>query len=462
MADDLYALNAQLEAQQKIVDKLAESVVDYEDAIQKATSIVEIEDLSEKLEVVKAILSQSTEKAEVFGKALERALNPTVSDKITKGTAELSKGFAEAQSTGTKAALAGAAMGGVAGGRVGAAIGGTVGMAAGAAIGGVQGIASAAGGIASGNPMQALQGIGQVAGAASQALSAFTGALGQAEQILFGVVVPLARLAAPGVVDRLTMSFEDLQAVFGTVLLPVVSASTAIFDRLNVAFSSIVPTVLPAVQALTDSFGQIAGSSIDSLTPLLQASAEVAAELASQLAPILAEVGAAIGKLTPFFKDMTPQIRAAVSQLQPFVLYLQLLANQFSTVVAAVTLMRDAIMTGAAMIAITFERLRDGNIRGALNFAATFAEARRRIAAADQAPGNGRIVAAREASITTIERVGENARSVSFGRGAAEQAFDQREQQIRLLDQINAALRNQRMVDPRAELADARRDLERN
>lgn len=467
MADDLKALTDQLEQQERIVARLAESVGYYTDALETAADNDTLDRMAASLQPLIAALTQSKDRARELGDLLKAAADvrpPSGWDQLKKDASEFGKGFTGSQVTGAKAAIVGATLGGVAGGRVGALVGGTAGLAGGAVVSGVQGIAGLAKAASSGGGAAAMLGpLGAVAGAATQALSAFTGALGQAQQILFGLIVPLARLAAPGVVDRLTMAFEDVQAAVGTTLLPIIEVATDVFNKLNEAFTAVIPTVMPAVEQLADALGGALIDGIKALMPLMQHLGEVAQIVVAAFTPIINQLGESLRKLAPLFDALTPAITIT---LIPFLAALGAVAIHVMLVAEVFDSLVRTVQTVVAFLAITFEKLREGSIRQALDFAQTGREAAERVATLRQGAGGGeggRTVAARSASITTVERIGESARSTAFG--SASVAVQQRQTQIDLLRSINDRMNpsnRARQGSLESDADRARRDLNQN
>lgn len=148
------------------------------------------------------------------------------------------------------------------------------------------GIAGLAGG--------ALAAAGPEGEVAAAAFSAATQAIQGAIAAMQGFVESEVAAANPGIWERYQRSVQDIGAVFGQALSPIIEYATQLTDQLNGALSEIAPIV-----------GDIAGEMVSDLKPVIEAFLPILVELFQGFKMIWEQVG-------PSFKEVMREIAAAI------------------------------------------------------------------------------------------------------------------------------------------------------
>lgn len=143
-----------------------------------------------------------------------------------------------------------------------------------------------------------------------------TGAFGKIAATVTGFVAALN----PGIAEQLQLAFDDLAAVVGRMLLPVMGATIAIVRTFADAMVPVTNALAPAFGVLAEAMLKIAGPIINAFSAVLV----TAAPIVEQVALALSEAAGQIGQeLVPLVQSMVPWFAA--------------LAETFVTLVPAAT-----------------------------------------------------------------------------------------------------------------------------
>lgn len=230
-------------------------------------------------------------------------------------------------------------------------------------------------------------------------------------------------VAAPGLVDRLNLAFQDLNASIGTNLVPVIQEFIRVVDYVNSVITSFQGKIEPLVQFNWDTVTQALGVFID-----------VGAAILSALLPALNEFGKAVRTLWEFFQPLIASFAEADDGLKLIVgtiggvliIALVEIAAVIWIVVASLRLFIGAIDVLVKLIKGAFGKASWSDVGKAIAGAFGIGDRKK-----DTLTPKGDITVFRKPEIIDTEEIGKQARLSAYGSRSVP------EQQLQQLQAIN-------------------------
>jgi phage-related protein len=160
-------------------------------------------------------------------------------------------------------------------------------------------------------PVQAAEGVRKSTGI--DAISSITGFF----EKLTALAAPIEKLVQgmnPALVEHMQLVFDDLFAVLGQAVEPVLEAMIPVFRMFADVIAQFVPLIIPLTKAMGEYFAALGGAMVEVLQPLLPILAVVLVPLTYAfriLAVVMKAIGEAIGWVVKQILAMVNAIRRA-------------------------------------------------------------------------------------------------------------------------------------------------------